>query len=373
MRSTKSYLGVLTGCLVGAGFYACSASSGKDSEGQLFTSNGGQANGSSTDASLNQSGFANGAGGGGTLMLGNGGNGASAAPGTDGGCPRITQRPETVIVYKDATVTDTIYESKPVALFIMVDRSGSMVTGFPPPASADSWKNATTAITAFVQDPRTAGIDIGLGEFPAGQNNTADCTGGTDCGNAVVPIAPLPGNANAMVQAMQSQAPSSPIALTPTECGLRGMINQCLTYKQNSTTGEQCVAILITDGTPTQCDTNQANLVQIVAQGHAAGITTYTLGLPGADANFLNQLAQAGGTTASIDVSGGSQQFIDALNNIRQTVAVTTSTQQTTQTTISSPLPCAWGIPQVPPPATFNKDKVNVEFTPPGGGAPIQF
>jgi hypothetical protein len=291
----------------------------------------------------------------------------------DGGvCNAITQTPETVVVYHDASVTDTITTFKPVALFIMQDRSSSMVTGMPAPASAQSWDNSTNAITAFVNDPQTQGIDVGLGTFPSGPNNTYDCNTGSDCGTPVVPIAPLPGNGAAMIQAMQAQKPTNgfPPAFTPTECALRGMINTCLQYMAQSPIGEQCVAILVTDGTPTQCNQDQAALQQIVADGHAKGVTTFTLGLPGADLNALNALANAGGTNAAIDVSGGSQAFINGLNNIRQAVAVTTTTQITTSTVVSTPLPCQWKIPPVQAPQVFDPKKVNVEFTPPG--APVQ-
>ena len=207
---------------------------------------------------------------------------------------------------------------KPIAMFVMMDRSGSMVTGFPPPASADSWKNATTAITAFVQDPTTHGIDIGLGTFPVGSNNTASCGDGADCGTPVVPIAPLPGNADAMIQAMQAQIPPSPIALTPTECGLRGIVNVCEAFMRATTTGEPCVGVLVTDGTPTECSMDAGMLDAIVADGYAHGVRTFTLGLAGSDLNALNALAQAGGTGQAIDVSGGSQAFVAALNNIRR-------------------------------------------------------
>jgi hypothetical protein len=231
----------------------------------------------------------------------------------------------------------------------MMDRSGSMVTGFPAPASPESWNNSITAVTAFVQDPASAGIDVGLGTFPFGPDNTADCAG-SDCGQPVVPIAPLPGNAQPMIDAMNQQAPNSPVTLTPTECGLNGMIQQCQTYMANSPTGEQCVAILVTDGTPTQCDTNQQNLINIAAQGAANGVLVFSLGLPGADMNFLNQIAQAGGTGASLDVTLGPQAFIDALNSIRDTV--TTVTQ----------LDCTWLLPNPTNGQTVDQSKVNVEF-----------
>jgi hypothetical protein len=271
------------------------------------------------------------------------GGAPSGGDGASTGCPAIRQKPEQVVTYK------------PVALFIMQDRSGSMVTGFPPPASAQSWQNSTDAITAFVNDPMSQGIDIGLGTFPAGMLNTADCQAGSDCGSAVVPIAALPGNAAAMTSAMTAQTPNSPISLTPTECGLRGMINGCLTYQSSSPMGERCVAVLVTDGSPTQCDTNQTNLIQIIADGHMKGIDTYTLGLPGADLNVLNQYAQAGGTNMAIDVTGGAQAFISALNSIRKSV------------TISMPLPCTWKIPAAPAGTNFDPTKVNVQYTAPGG------
>jgi hypothetical protein len=150
------------------------------------------------------------------------------------------------------------------------------------------------------------------------------------------------------------------------------MINNCLQYQQAH--AEQCVAILVTDGAPTTCDTNHANLVAIVADGHNKGITTYTLGLPGSDLAFLNELSNAGGTGQAIDLtSGNAQTFIDALNNIRQTVAVTTTTQVTSTRTIATPLPCLWTIPPTPAGTTFEKDKVNVQYTAPGAATATDF
>lgn len=325
-----------------------------------------------------------GAGGGGPVFSGGlSGSGSQSLPSRDGGlCPAIKQTPETITVYKDATVTDTITTYKPVALFIMQDRSSSMVTGQPAPASPQSWSNSTAAVTAFANDPRTAGIDVGLGFFPpmqyADQNNQGDCATGSDCGTPVVPIAPLPGNANALIQAYNTGTPPqggfNNVNFTPTECALRGMINQCLVYMQNSSTGEQCVAILVTDGTPTKCDVNQQNLVAIAKEGHDRGVTTYVLGLPGSDANFLNQVANVGGSNAAIDVSGGASSFIDALNNIRQAVAVTTTTTVSTPMVISTPLPCQWKIPPVMGQGErFDPNKVNVQITPPGATAPQSF
>lgn len=282
------------------------ASGGSSGKGGALGTGGRDA----TDASA--AGSSNGGGGAGT---GTGGGGAVPAGGSSGtgGAPATGGNGGSTGTGGAGGTTGTLC---PLALFIMQDRSGSMVTGFPAPASAESWNNSTLAITTFVQDPETTGIDIGLGTFPVGANNTASCTDGSDCGTPVVPIAPLPGNGAAMIQAMQEQTPN-PIATTPTECGLRGMINRCLAFMASSANGEKCVAVLVTDGSPTQCDMTLANLAQIVADGHAQGVTTFALGLPGADLNFLDSLATAGGTGSAIDVSGGAQAFVAALNSVR--------------------------------------------------------
>jgi hypothetical protein len=95
------------------------------------------------------------------------------------------------------------------------------------------------------------------------------------------------------------------------------MINQCLEFMAASGTGEKCVGVLVTDGSPTECDQTQANLFKIVKDGLAQGVTTFALGLPGSDLNFLNALAAAGGTGSAIDVSAGALAFVAALNSVR--------------------------------------------------------
>jgi hypothetical protein len=203
----------------------------------------------------------------------------------------------------------------------MQDRSSSMVTGNPAPASPDSWKNSMAAVTAFATDPLSQGLDIGLGVFPPMSNGTGDCNAGSDCGMPVVSIASLPGNAQNIISGYQTATPQqgfgTPTLFTPTECALRGMINTCLQFHATSPSGEQCVAVLITDGTPTTCNADEQTLTQIITDGKSKGIFTYALGLPGADINVLNLYAQAGGTGTAVDVSGGPQAFIAALNAIR--------------------------------------------------------
>lgn len=299
----------------------------------------------------------NGGFGGGVVFGGTAGRAPDASAGAQpgGGCfatgPSL---PKPTIVYRDAMVTDTVYTSKPVAFSLMLDRTRSMVT-------TSNWDNATTAVTAFVNDPRSVGMDVGLGTFPHGPSNTADCSG-SDCGVPAVSIAPLPANAAAIMQAMQAQKPSaSSPTTTPTECGLRGAINGCLTYMSVSPTGEQCVVVLITDGAPDQCDTNTADLAAIIADGHNKGVTTFTVGLAGADMSSLNAFAAAGGTNTALDASAGAPAFVQALNDIRQIVSVTTVTPVTSPGVVAEAVNCEWTLPPPPPGQTFDPGKVNIE------------
>ena len=314
------------------------------------------------------------------LTSGNGGSsflnlGSSGSAGSnvmtrdmDSSCHPIKETPEKVTVTDSSVVTDTIVTLTPVAIFIMQDRSSSTVTGTPPPASPMSWQNSTSAVTAFAQDPQSAGLDIGLGVFPPMSNGQGDCNTGSDCGTPLVPIAALPGNAPKIAAAYQQAMPTAfPPLLTPTECALRGMINTCLQFMSSSPTGEKCVAVLVTDGTPTTCDIQETDLEQIITDGHSKGVDTYTLGLPGSDLTTLDAYAMAGGTDKSIDVSGGPQAFIQALNSIRGKVSHQESHTVTSTKVIETPLRCQWKIPpqQMGEPALDPK-KVNVLFTPPG-------
>jgi hypothetical protein len=297
------------------------------------------------------------------------GSGGRDAPQT---CASFSQKPETIFI--DASVTDTIVTYSPIALYVMIDRSASMVGFF---GDATSWPNASAALGTFVHDPASAGLDIGLAVFPPmSNNNTPDCAAGVDCGAPLVPIGPLPANAaaieNGLTQANpQTAVDKGTILTTPTECGLRGMINHCIDYQKQAT--EKCVAILVTDGAPSSCDTNPQNLADIVAAGSAAGVQTFTLGLPGSNTAFLDQLALAGGTNKSIPITtgaAGQKAFIDALTAIRGKVSTQTSTQ--VKRPVTTPLSCQWTIPPPQDGKPLDPNLVNLELVP-VGGAPQTF
>ena len=108
--------------------------------------------GSDGDSSQDGAGAGAGAGGG----NGTGGTGAvfdlDASPGDSGDGSTIDPDAACATASEEATLV-------PVNMIIMFDRSGSM-------DQSNKWPNATSALTAFFEDPGTAGLRIALRFFP---------------------------------------------------------------------------------------------------------------------------------------------------------------------------------------------------------------
>jgi hypothetical protein len=325
----------------------------------------------------------------------------------------------------------------PLDLYIMQDTSGSMANLVAP--SQSKWDAIKAAITAFVQDPQSAGIGVGLQFFPLPKagvpaactssaqcgtsgpcllnicvspnqtqliacNTKSDCPGGNSqclpagqcsieknvycaqfgasCGNdangyprgtcqqittsscvngdsctatdystPAVAISALPGGAAGIVGALGAKGPEQE---TPTSAALQGAVNEAKTYA-GANAGHTVVAVLATDGLPSECDTNIGNIAGIAsaAVAGAPSVKTFVIGIfttneaSTAKPN-LDQIAAAGGTSQAFIVNAGQnaeQQFLAALNTIR-----------------GSALPCEYTLP-VPDGGTPDYGKVNVEFT----------
>lgn len=276
----------------------------------------------------------------------------------DGSCAATSTSPEQVTVDKTVDVVTT--EKAPLALYLMQDQSGSMLEPFILPPN--KWSETKDAITAFVNDPGSAGIDIALQYFAL---NTAACDGSM-YNVPEVPMGRLPGNASAIVNSLNAHNPSTG---TPIEPALRGVTQYCATYNQQHP-DEQCVAVFITDGAPSQCDGSTPTLTKIAADALANDkVTTFTIGMNGADFTILDAIAKAGGSdctpntpgSESCNVASGGTGFIDALNLIRKTV--TKTTQVVTKVTQSTKLACEFKLPTPPDGAQFDKNQVNMQFT----------
>lgn len=269
-------------------------------------------------------------------------------------------------------------EQIPLDMYIMLDYSGSM--------SGTKWTSTTTALKGFIQDPKSAGLGVGLQYFalappapkpcPTGIgvcNAQCDACGGTcslwvfctpppvsttscnadDYANPAVEIAPLPGNATTLVNSIGAH--SNPNTGTPTAPALKGAIQHARAWQLAHPT-HKAIAVLATDGIPEACSpTDIPSIAQIAANGVSGtpNILTFVIGV-GSSLKNLNAIAASGGTSNAfiVDTTGNiTQQFQDALDQIR-----------------GQALGCEYGIPK-PSSGTPDYATMNVQYTP-SNGAP---
>jgi hypothetical protein len=326
--------------------------SGTAGDGSGADGSGASGNGS---GGVGGSGAASGAGGG---FQEGGGRGGSNSGGAS--CVSQSQAAEqtTIVTEIETEVTE------PVAIYLMLDRSSSMVGAGG--GNPESWSHASGAIEAFVNDPNSAGIRVAIGYFPPLANNH-QCDGST-CRPPDVDMGELPENADAIIASLESATPtySNPTLYTPTECALRGMTSFCQEYQEQ--TGVKCIAVLVSDGAPTRCSEDTNTLAGIAATALADhGVVSFTLGMEGAEFGLLNAVAEAGGSDCTgpgdeeyaCNVEAGQDAFLAALDAIRETV-ITTDVQTEV---ISTVIDCEWVIPPPPEGQSFDRDKVNVKFT----------
>jgi hypothetical protein len=194
----------------------------------------------------------------------------------------------------------------------------------------------------------------------------------------VVPMGPLPANATAISQGLALALPFHDS--TPTEPALIGATHYCAQYKRDPVAnpeGEDCAVIFITDGLPSECNTDAAHLASIAREANQNdGVTTFAIGMFGADFTMLNQLAEAGqgpndchpdnDLLYACDVNDPNMNLLQALELIRSYIVeeeIQIVYETVTETEV---LDCEWEIPPPPPDEAFDEDQVNVEFSPTG-------
>ncbi len=175
-----------------------------------------------------------------------------------------------------------------------------------------------------------------------------------------VEIAPISSSAASIIASINKHPPTTG---TPTGPALQGAVTHPKTWLINHP-GHVVVAVLATDGIPSGCSpTDSSSLAQIAADGAAAGVRTFTLGVfEQADMpdgpNVLQTIATAGnGQSFNFSTAQGNvgQAFLDALNVIR-----------------GAALGCQYNIP-VPTQGVADYHKVNVQYTPGNGGSQVLF
>jgi hypothetical protein len=397
---------------------SCSANTGSGSQVADPTGTGGAAGsgGDGSDAAAGNAGSAGLTGSGGGLMLDSSAGDSSA----DG--PSCAGEVSTA-------------ELLPLDMYIMLDDSGSM--NQKTTSGASKWSAITQALSAFLADPQSVGLGVGLQFFAvlkpgvpltcttqaecgtsgpcllkacAGSTTldactkNADCgflagpcdfvgkcsadpsyycvgagpTGNPQCGTCVqltssfcvngdscdvadytapaVEIQPLPGPEAAINAAIAKQQPFSS---TPTGPALQGAVDHAKTWAAANPT-HKVVAVLATDGQPTECTPTDIPSVSKIASDAVLGtpsIKTFVIGVfapgdPTAQQN-LDAIAAGGGTAPAviIDTSQNvTQKFIDALNAIR-----------------GSQLACDYQIPLPKDGGTIDPKKINVQYTPTNG------
>src|SRR5450432_2228878 len=168
------------------------------------------------------------------------------------------------------------------------------------------------------------------------------------------PIAPLPGSATGLIASIDAKMPNGQ---TPTGPALSGAIQQASTWAK-AHPDHRVIALLATDGLPTECTPTDINQVgAIAAQGVAAtpSIDTFVIGVFGPDdvalgaPGNLDTIARDGGTMSAFIVDTTQDvtaQFLAALDAIR-----------------GGKLDCAFQIPQPKNGGTLVYQEVNVNLS----------
>jgi len=283
-------------------------------------------------------------------------DGAKSDPGADVGTTTIITGDGAAVDSSPATFDKCASDRRTtdpreVDIYVMLDQSGSMTL------EGNRWGPVTTALKAFVDDPASAGLGMGLQYFPRGTDDAAKCD---VAGYAVpaVPIAPLsPVHAAAIKLSIEAHAFTTTEARnpehagTPTRPALEGATRYVQSWLQDRPkhTG---VVLLATDGQPSTglCTANRIADIMTVAQAAASlvpAIATYVIGI--GDTGNLNDIALAGSWHAAFIVDGTGQttqqEFLAAMNAIRASV-----------------LPCDYAIPPTEA-GSLDPALVNVAYT----------
>lgn len=222
-------------------------------------------------------------------------------------------------------------------LFILLDQSGSMDAGgtfsdcsIGESADGSRWCNATTALYGFFVDPGSEGMGVAYSEF-----NNSGCE---PFASMDVPLGIIGGDFQGdehLARLYEALTDDEPQAATATEGAVRTLTDQTHSYSPESE--RQAVAILITDGSPTACVDVDAETEALELNGllvehfHDRGVPSFIIGMDGADAELLENLAEgAGSRPHSVHClpmhtvcsyysvgSGEPEVFTEALNAIR--------------------------------------------------------
>lgn len=243
-------------------------------------------------------------------------------------------------------------EAVPVDVFIVMDRSTSMgmlVDG----GSITRWEALHQAVQNFTEDAGAADIRAGIGFFSLSGvgDDSQDCDQDAYAAPRV-PIGLISDIGPDLVDAMDEVTPGG---FTPTVPALQGAISYARSWAQDNP-GRATVVVLVTDGFPTQCETdpNQISLAARAGYESPEHIRTFVIGVGDVAKFNLDNYARAGGTRKAFLTDAGdvTSTFVDALNNVT-----------------NRGLACEYQLPPPPDGMKLDTAKVQVVYTP-SAGAP---
>jgi hypothetical protein len=276
----------------------------------------------------------------------------------------------------------------PSVFYLMLDSSGSMVSdpftlaglveavldlfglGQRPPQPT-KWDYTLDGLNTFLNDPASAGLELGLGYFPDGEAVPSGQCDGSGYDVPSVPLGVLPEQAPVLGVSLMAR---QPVGNTPLEGALRGVTNYCLQYNAEHPQAG-CVAVLITDGAADECDARSAaELAAIAAGARAGGVITYAAGMQGADFGVLDAIGEAGGADCdpeqpgfACDLTANRQALVTALDSIRDRTRTQRRIERHTEVQRQL-LPCEWQLPAAPAGVTLDPERVNVRLSLGGRG-----
>jgi hypothetical protein len=319
--SHRSVLASLSLACIGAAWWSCANATGETVVATTTTS-------SSTTTTSSGSGT----GGTGGVNLDGGGGG------DDGGA---------------CVSTSVTAHHVPLDLIFVIDQSVNL--------AGTDWMTITGALETFFDAPASDSIGVGLLFFPY---SPGDCYL-TDYEALTVPLAPLPGNAFNLTNALPAAAEGIG---TPIRPALHGALLQA-TALQDANPTHRVAVVLASAGdllpaVPGSSDAHECGdttpltvwdkLAELTSGALSYdGVRTFVIGVPGATITDLDEVADAGGTGAAFDATDITK-FATAIAQIRE-----------------AGLGCDYAIPPPPGGQALNPGDVNFSYAPGGSGTPV--
>jgi hypothetical protein len=244
-------------------------------------------------------------------------------------------------------------DAKTLNLLILLDKSSSTI--------GTKWNAAVASLSAFVADPRSAGVRVGLQFFPRPIDATPACSVGAYA-QLRVPFTALPGGASLIQSTLQAASPDG--TTTPTYPALAGALLAAANEVAPRAQTDVGAVLLVTDGEPVGpaplCGgVDPTDPVQIANVASAAffastSVRTFVIGLPGVTQATIDRIAAAGGTTKGFLIDG---------------TQVESALTQTLIKVRSAAIPCEYGVPAEVQSGAVSLAYVNVSFQSAPGAA----